>query len=230
MSKIKESAPEPEALGPWLPAVKEAMREAAYKQSKGRRGLSKKRFNYRWEHVKAVVLQAKRLAKLTGADTDIVIAAAWLHDVRKEKGEAHPEFGARFAEKFLPRTDFPPEKIAAVAEAIRDHMGLWRDTPLQNLESQVLWDADKLTKIGVTGAIHYLGAALLRGRLQTSSQIIKDGKARDWQEKTVASMHTEPAKKAAASRLAAYKALFQELDLEITGSDLKSKKQAEKAA
>ena len=229
MSKKNESAPEPEALDPWLPAVKEAMREAAYKQSKSRRGLSRKRFNYRWEHVKAVVQQAQRLAELTGADQDIVLAAAWLHDVRKEKGEAHPEHGARFAEKFLPRTDFPPDKIPAVAQAIREHMGLWRDKPLTNLESQVLWDADKLTKIGVTGAIHYLGAALVRGRLQTSGQIIKDGKARDWQEKTVASMHTKPARKAAAKRLDAYKALFKELDREISGSDLKLKKKTETA-
>ena len=229
MSKKKATAPEPVALGPWLPAVKEAMREAAHKQSKSRRGLSRKRFNYRWEHVKAVVQQAQRLAELTGADLDVVIAAAWLHDVRKEKGENHPEYGARFAEKFLPRTDFPPEKIPAVALAIREHMGLWRDKPLQTLESQVLWDADKLTKIGVTGAIHYLGAALMRGRLQTSREIIKDGRGRDWQAKTVASMHTEPARTAAAKRLDAYNALFKELDREIKGSDLKLQRKTEKA-
>ncbi|MHA2213509.1 MAG: hypothetical protein ACW992_10150, partial [Candidatus Thorarchaeota archaeon] len=43
--------------------------------------------------------------------------------------------------------------VERVCDAIRDHGGYTREKPLKNLESQIVWEADKLTKIGVTGAI-----------------------------------------------------------------------------
>src|SRR5690606_7903429 len=125
---------------------------------RGRLGTERVSFNYRWEHVTTVVTLALRLAELTGADAEIVEAAAWLHDVCKyTDGSRHPIAGADFARTFLPTTDFPPDKVEAVAAAIADHMGLWRDEPLAVLEAQVLWDADKLAKIGLTAVFHWAG-------------------------------------------------------------------------
>ena len=89
--------------------------------------ISKIKKNYRWEHVKAVVMLARKLARLTNADEEIVEAAAWLHDIRKDAADNHPQEGATYARQFLPTTDFPPEKIEPVAQAIIDHMGLWLD-------------------------------------------------------------------------------------------------------
>ena len=136
---------------PWREAARAAMYEAAQGELLARHGTTDVSFNYRWEHVTTVVTLALRLAGLTGADAEIVEAAAWLHDVRKHPdGNRHPIAGAAFARDFLPATDFPPGKIEATAAAIADHMGLWRDEPLTVLEAQVLWDADKLAKIGLT--------------------------------------------------------------------------------
>ena len=177
-------------------------------------------FNYRWEHVKTVVTLAEKLALLTGADQDIVVAAAWLHDVRKDTRDLHPQEGAKFARKFLPQTDFPPEKVEAVACAIEDHMGLWRDEPLTNLESQVLWDADKLAKIGLTAVFHWTGYALAGTKFRDVHELIQRGRDANWQDKTVASMHTEPARRAAQSRLIAYNKLWTELEIELEGKDL----------
>ena len=202
----------------WEPAVREVMKTAAEQQAQ-KRG-ARTDFNYRWEHVKAVVTSARRLAILNGADVDIVVAAAWLHDVRKDKGNKHPEWGARFAEEMLPTTNFPLAKIPAVARAIRDHMGLWRDEPLRHLESQILWDADKLTKLGLTSAVHWLGAALNRGRVQTTEDFIAGSLEPDWYEKTVASMHTPQAKVAAARRLANFRTFFNDLQQELDGKDI----------
>lgn len=177
-------------------------------------------FNYRWEHVEAVVTLALRLAQLTGADQEIVEAAAWLHDITKSDGESHAESGAQFAAEFLPQTDFPEEKIAGVVRAIADHKGLWRDEPLTDLESMVLWDADKLTKLGLTAALHFTGMILARDESISSKELLADLSSGDWQHKTVRSMHTDPARRAAETRLAAYEHFLADLEDELTGDDL----------
>ena len=198
------------------------MKKAALKEAKSKTGKKNPAFVYRWEHVKAVVSQARRLAKLVGADLEIVEAAAWLHDVKKfENGAKHAELGAHFARELLPKTNFPKKKIEAVAHAITVHTGLWRDKPLKILEAQVLWDADKLTKIGLTATFHWVPERLVRQDVSyTTEKIINFGQNIDWQDKTVASFHTEAAKKAGAARLKAFRQLWKQLGRELKGKDL----------
>ena len=206
---------------PWRDAARAAMHTATLAELRGRHGTDQVSFNYRWEHVTTVVTLALRLAELTGADAVTVEAAAWLHDVCKfTDGEQHPAAGAAFARAFLPTTDFPPGKIDAVAEAIADHMGLWRDEPLTVLEAQVLWDADKLAKIGLTAVFHWTGGALAGSRMHTLEALIRRARANEWLPRTVASMHTPPARRAAAARLAAFQQLYDALERELTGNDL----------
>ncbi len=205
----------------WREAARARMYAATLAELRGRLGTEQVSFNYRWEHVTTVVALALRLAKLTGADAEIVEAAAWLHDVCKfSHGNRHPQAGAAEARAFLPTTDFPPHKIEAVAEAIAEHMGLWRDEPLTVLEAQVLWDADKLAKIGLTAVFHWAGGWLAGKEMRTLDALIARGRDADWQVKTVASMHTAPARRAAAVRLAAYEELYDALAAELAGDDL----------
>ncbi|MEM7116928.1 MAG: HD domain-containing protein [Chloroflexota bacterium] len=205
----------------WRKAVKQAMREATKQEALQRYGTAEPSFNYRWEHVKAVVKLAQKLAKLVDGDKEIAVAAAWLHDICKsEAGERHPQEGAKFARHFLPTTDFPSEKIERVAQAIHNHMGLWRDEPLTDLESMILWDADKLSKIGLTAVFHWTGDLYSKAKPRTLEDIIAFGRRSDWQSKTVASMHTEPARRAAQARLQAYNQLWDTLEAELAGHDL----------
>ena len=204
----------------WETAVKQAMYQATINEAKRRYETSTPAFNYRWEHVTTVVTLAEKLASLTGGDRDIVVAATWLHDIRKDTGNNHPHEGAVFACDFLPRTDFPAKKIKHVAYAIEQHMGLWRDEPLTVLEAQILWDADKLTKIGLTAAVHWTGGSFAKGKPLNTRILIKQGRAANWQEKTVASMHTKPAQKAAKKRLKAYNKFWDKLERELDGEDL----------
>jgi uncharacterized protein len=212
--------PEDAAKKAWRKAARRAMRKATLEEAERRYGTAGPVFNYRWEHVVAVVAVALRLAQMTGADEEIVEAAAWLHDIAKDKGHNHPRAGARYARNFLVKTDFPAEKIERVAQAIADHMGLWRENPLLNLEAQVLWDADKLTKIGLTAAFHWTGIMLANGKPTTTADLIRNGRKPDWQDRTVNSMHTEPARRAAQRRLEAFNRLWAELEAELTGADL----------
>ncbi|MCB0038009.1 MAG: HD domain-containing protein [Anaerolineales bacterium] len=206
----------------WRKVVKKRMKKATLHEAAKRYRTEYPIFNYRWEHVKSVVKLSLKLAELTGADAEVVEAAAWLHDVAKQKAKGdHPEVGAKIARKVLSKTDFPQEKIESVAYAIEMHMGLWRDKPLKNLEAAVLWDADKLAKIGLTAAFHWMGAEFARESMVTTSGLVSVGQAVDWHDKTVESMHTEPAKRAAASRLKRYTKLWEELDMELKAEDLK---------
>ncbi len=200
----------------WRAAVRQLMADAAAAEI----NVPGSSFNYRWEHVTTVVTLAVKLAELVGADREIVEAAAWLHDITKSDGESHATSGALFARDFLPQTDFPPEKINQVARAIADHKGLWRDEPLTELESMVLWDADKLSKIGLTAAFHWTGMALAGDRLTTMADLITSSRDVPRLEKAVASMHTAPARRAAQSRLEAYNLLYSDLEAELMGDDL----------
>ena len=204
----------------WRAAAREAMQQATVAEAERRFGTAHPLYNYRWEHVIAVHTLAMKLAELTGADEEIVEAAVWLHDVAKDEGDDHPQEGAAFARDFLPETDFPPEKIEPVAEAIEQHMGLWRDEPLETLESQVLWDADKLTKLGLTAAFQWLGRRFAKGQTLTTRALIDTAEDTEWQSKTVESLHTDPARRAAARRLATFNKLWAELETELDGADL----------
>ncbi|MCO5182528.1 MAG: HD domain-containing protein [Anaerolineae bacterium] len=205
----------------WRKAVREAMYAAAYAEARARTKSKSPPFNYRWEHITAVVNASLKLAALTGADAEIVEAAAWLHDIAKDAKEEHPIEGAKFARDFLPQTNFPQDKIEAVARAIEDHMGLWRENgPLENLESQVLWDADKLTKIGLTAAIHWMGNDLTSSKQRDTLELIARWRSMEWREKTVASMHTESARRAAQERFEGYNRLVDELEREWFADDL----------
>jgi len=143
-------------LKDWHEAVREAARQAAEREMAGSEGAS---LNYRWEHVQAVATTALRLAEQVGADREIVEAAAWLHDVAKgaEDGSKvghHGRVGAEIARAILADTDFPPHKVDAVADAIAKHVGLVKDHAVKPLEAAVLWDADKLTKLGPVIIVH----------------------------------------------------------------------------
>lgn len=159
-------------------------------------------FNHRWEHVRQVVGLALWLAEATGADREIVEAAAWLHDVRKEQ-PGHGVAGARAAQAILAASDFPQEKLPAVADAIRKHVGLFRAAdaePLSPLEAAVLWDADKLTKLGVQALMFNLSTTY------AAFHTLEERRADNYEfthktlVHTVASMNTAPAQALAERR------------------------------
>lgn len=168
-------------------------------------------FNYRWEHVRRVVQMALWLADETGADRDTVEAAAWLHDICKSEPN-HGAAGAAEAQWLLLQTDFPSEKIAGVVDAIARHVGLRRrnlEAPMTPVESAVLWDADKLTKLGV-GVLAY---NLSMGQFDGLSLAERRAELRKFTEdvlrKTVASMNTAPARRLAEERFQAMAAFLE---------------------
>jgi uncharacterized protein len=211
----------------WRETVRKAAHDAAIVEERTRRSTGDILFYYRWEHVQAVVRLAIRLAELTGADREVVEAAAWLHDVAKGRSsQDHGRDGAVAARRILVETDFPPHKVEAVAEAIAKHVGLWTDEPVEPLEAAVVWDADKLSKLGATIAIHGIGYLLTRGE-GTTERLLERLRDADWQQGIVHSLNTAPARTAGRARLEAFCAFCRQAAQELNGDDLLDKRDDE---
>jgi uncharacterized protein len=204
----------------WRATIERVARQEALTEARARWGTEQPPFSYRWEHVQAVVRLALRLAELTGADREIVEAAAWLHDIRKRgRDDDHGREGAIAARQILKQTDFPPEKIEAVADAIVKHVGLSADQPVEPLEAAVLWDADKLSKLGATAVLHFVGYRVACGG-QTTGELVERLSDQPWQPEAVRSFHTEPARAAGQRRLQAYREFWERISQELDGDDL----------
>ena len=210
-------------LAAWRGAVQEVARRATLDEAELRWGTRELSFNYRWEHVQAVVRLAVRLAELTGADREIVEAAAWLHDTRKRgRDDDHGRDGAAAARQTLVGTDFPPNKIDAVADAIAKHVGLYTDEPVEPLEAAVLWDADKLSKLGATAVLHLSGYQIAGSR-GTTEQLLARMTDQGWQPEAVRSFHTRPAQLAGQERWDTFRSFWEQLARELDGEDLQGK-------
>jgi hypothetical protein len=117
----------------------------------------------------------------------------------------------------------PPAKIDAVAEAIAKHKGLWVTKPVEPLAA-VLWDADKLSKLGATAVLHFVGYSIMVGE-GTTAQLLKELPGDDWikptwQENTVRSLHTAPARVAGRRRWEAFREFCQRALQEFDRDDL----------
>jgi uncharacterized protein len=206
----------------WRPLVHTAAREAAIVEMHASREHKQIAFSYRWEHVQAVVRLALRLAERTGADREVVEAAAWLHDVAKGHSENHGPDGAIAARRILSGTDFPTDKVEAVADAIYKHVGMWTDEQIEPIEAAVVWDADKLTKVGATAVLHFSGYHIVRD-MGTTAELLDYLSHDEWEARiarTVRSFNTAPARAAAPARLEAYLAFCRQARLEFDGADL----------
>lgn len=217
---------------PWLEAVQAVARDAALAEDRARQGWAAEDprlppFPYRWEHVQQVARNGEWLLTQVAADAAVVRAACWLHDVKKQEPH-HAARGADFARTFLPQTDFPPDRIEAVVQAIAQHEGLWRAAegwqpdqpfrpapPLAPIEVALLWDADKLAKIGPLAFLHFHPAHLAdlhaAGHTTTTEQLLQ--RNRRWLDtlapRTLASFNTLAAQRRALHYHAAYDLFWQ---------------------
>ncbi|HZT08262.1 MAG TPA: HD domain-containing protein [Chloroflexota bacterium] len=180
-------------------------------------------FNYRLEHIRAVVAIVGDLAAKLAADDEVVTAAAWLHDVSKgfaeEPGDGHGLRGAERARAILRRTDFPRGKIEAVAGAISAHVGLFRDGPIEPIEAAILFDADKLSKLGAASLIHFLcsfpaSASRAGSPPDTASAATELKRWSELAPRIVESLTTEPGRAMGRERLALLQQLVAQLERE----------------
>ena len=176
------------------------------------------KFNYRKEHIELVLSIGMELNEELKGDKEIIKAAIILHDIgRKKRKKGHARLGAEMAEEILKNSDFPEEKIDAVKYAIASHAG-WDESVPETLEACILWDADKLSKLGATIVLHKAMVLPFKGknsfdsihvfnRWLKSAEFIKDN------------MKTEPGKKMALERFKTLKFFVESLNKEMISVD-----------
>jgi len=176
-------------------------------------------YNYRLDHVQQVVAVAKHIAQEIGADMEVVIIASWLHDIAKPGMggvKDHGGIGAKIASEILTDLAIEEEVIERVCDAIEKHVGLTLNEPVQPLEAQVLWDADKIVKLGAVALVQYLTDRVRIHPGELMSQISKElNEFIPLGEKIAESMNTEPGRMIAKKRLETFRQFAETLQKEI---------------
>ena len=190
-----------------------------------------------FDHVVRVLRMAEKIGKEMGADMEILRTAALLHDVAEahpgkgSKRVSHEQASAEFAQQFLHREGWAPERVDAVMHCIRAHRFRGRESPT-SLEAKILFDADKLDVNGAFGAARTIGYALQAGQplfAEPSERFIQEGerepdephsayheylfKLRHIRER----LHTEPAKRMGERRHQVLCSFFEQLAAEARG-------------
>lgn len=183
------------------------------------------------EHISRVVKNSKLILQHEEADSEVVIAASWLHDcviVSKD----HPDrsrasaLAAEKAGEFLLSIDFTAEKIENVKHAIQAHSFSARIEP-KSIEAKIVQDADRLDAIGAIGIARCLmvGGNLDRPLYNPDDPWCDDRDPDDGQWtidhffqklfKLPDTMRTNTAKQEAVRRISFMKEFLQELKKEI---------------
>jgi len=117
-----------------------------------------------FDHILRVLALAERIARVEGADLEVVHTAALLHDWGRAEADAggqnHAAVAADRAQAYLSERGHAPAWVEAVVHAIAAHRFRVAPEPM-TLEARVLFDADKLDAIGAIGiarAFAYGGA------------------------------------------------------------------------
>lgn len=209
----------------WREEIEAIARERATEESLelwGQQTGEAPHFNYRWEHLRAVDRLCDWLGRELDADMEVLTAAVWLHDSVKSHTPELPEVSdadaaAEEARRILLRTDFPRSKVDVVCEAIRLHEGLYKDYRIEQREAAILWDADKLSKLGAIHLVHNLCIRpafdpVFQGKPTDTDLVLRS--EQEWLElgeKIVASMNTELGRQEAERRLSFLRQYVQEL-------------------
>lgn len=136
-----------------------------------------------FDHIERVYRMAERLAREEGADLEIVLAAALLHDIEgshpagEERANHHHQSAGQAAE-ILRAEGWPEERIAAVQHCIRAHRYRDNREPPATIEAKVLFDADKLDVLGAIGVARTIGYAVQDGQpvyAQPSARFLTSG-------------------------------------------------------
>ena len=105
-------------------------------------------------HFVPMVNYAEKLADELGGDKEIILIAAWLHDIGSivYGRENHHITGAKIAEEKLKELQYPAKKIELVKKCILNHRGSQKNYG-ESIEEQIIAEADALSQFDNIGGI-----------------------------------------------------------------------------
>ena len=138
------------------------------------------RGSHDWDHTLRVCRLCERIGKAEGVDMNVLLAAAYLHDIGRYQQDyadgavCHAQRGARLAAPILKKLPLSEEQRENILHCIRSHRFRGNHAPITP-EAKVLFDADKLDAIGAVGVARaFLFAGELGARLHNSEVNIEE--------------------------------------------------------
>jgi uncharacterized protein len=124
--------------------------------------------SHKFDHAERVYTKSLNLAKTMGKsweiDTEILEAAALLHDIDQPYNDKqnHVERSAKLAEKLLKEVGYSEDKIKKIVKVILEHSSEEDVTPTTP-ESKILFYADKFDSLGAIGIARVFALCGQRG-------------------------------------------------------------------
>ncbi|RZB34415.1 MAG: uncharacterized protein SRB1_00183 [Desulfobacteraceae bacterium Eth-SRB1] len=136
-----------------------------------------------WDHTLRVCRLCERIGPVEGADMDVLLIAACLHDIGRSCQDAsngavcHAEKGAMMAQPIVKDLPLSKKQKENIVHCIKAHRFRGNHVP-KSTEAKVLFDADKLDAIGAIGVARaYLFAGELGARLHSSEINVEEAKS-----------------------------------------------------
>lgn len=187
-----------------------------------------------FDHILRVAELGVQLARTEQADEEVVLLAAYLHDVPSEvyastRGDHHYA-AAEFARQYLMMHEMEPNRIENVVHCIEAHRFRDQSVQPQTAEAKCLYDADKLDSIGAIGvarAFAFAGSHHNRLWIEPWSAVPPAEAKPTGANYTpvheyvyklrqiVATLHTPAARQIGATRQAFMEQFFEQLDVEM---------------
>ena len=136
-------------------------------------------------HIVAVVKNAEILAEKYGADKEIVMIAAWLHDIASITDyslyEQHHIHGAKMAYSILKEYDYDEQRIELVQECIKNHRGSV-SLEKSSIEELCVADADAISHFDSVPSLLYLAYAQKGMGIEEGKEFVKSKLTRSFQK------------------------------------------------
>ena len=139
--------------------------------------------SHSWDHTLRVYRLCKHIGVIEGADMEVLLAAAYLHDIGRSHQDSsggrtcHAKVGARLAAPFVQKLPLSTDQKENILHCIRTHRFRGQHKP-ETPEARVLFDADKLDAIGAVGVARaFLFAGEIGARLHSNAPNIEATRA-----------------------------------------------------
>ncbi len=128
-------------------------------------------------HIEAVVKNAEILAEKYGADREVTMIAAWLHDIASVTDyslyEQHHIYGAEMAREILKEYNYDDKKTALVQECIKNHRGSVH-CERRSMEELCVADADAISHFDNVPGLLYLAFVEKRMGMEEGREFVKN--------------------------------------------------------
>lgn len=193
-----------------------------------------------YAHIMRVYRAAEHIGREEGADMEVLLASALLHDLivypkGSEERSRSADESAGLAEKMLAARGWPRDRIDKVSYCIRTH-SYSKNLDPETLEAKILQDADRLDALGAIGVARTFSVGGSETRKfynqddEDDNPFCKKGRRPDDTRWTVDhfkakllkledTMHTATAKRVARERTRFMEVFLAHMEREVAGSD-----------